>query len=76
MKLKGNLSTLAVILLLALLFNYYTYVNSEVSYRVADSPDENLALIFSNLIEEDSSFICHSENNERYNLVYFSQETR
>ena len=71
MKLKENLSTLAVILLLALLFNYYTYVNSEVSYRVADSPDENLALVFSKLIAEDSSFIWHSEMNERYNVSYF-----
>ncbi|WP_367343828.1 ArnT family glycosyltransferase [Methanomethylovorans sp.] len=71
MKPKGNLSTLAMVLLLALLFNYYTYVNSEVSYRIADSPDENLALIFSKLIAEDSSLIWHSEMNERYNVSYF-----
>jgi hypothetical protein len=71
MKLKENLSTLAIILLLALLFNYYTYVNSEVSYRVADSPDENLALIFSKLIAEDSSLVWHSEMNEKYNVSYF-----
>lgn len=71
MKLKENLSTLAVILLLALLFNYYTYVNSEVSYRVAESPDENLALIFSKLIAEDSSLVWHSDMNEKYNVSYF-----
>ena len=56
---------------LALLFNYYTYVNSEVSYRIADSPDENSALYSSKLIAEDSSLIWHSEMNERYNVSYF-----
>jgi len=71
MKLKGNLSAIAVILLLALLFNYYTYVNSEVNYRVADSPDENLPLIFSKIIVEESSLVWHSEMNEKYNVSYF-----
>ncbi|MCC7575940.1 MAG: glycosyltransferase family 39 protein [Methanomethylovorans sp.] len=71
MKLKENLPALAIILLLALLFNYYTYINSEVNYRVAESPDENLAIIFSKLIAEDSSLVWHSEMNERYNVSYF-----
>jgi len=71
MKLKGNLSTVAVILLLALLFNYYAYVNNEVNYRVADSPDENLPLIFSKIIVEESSLVWHSEMNEKYNVSYF-----
>lgn len=71
MRLKDKLSAIALILLLVLLFNYYIYVNSEVNYRVADSPDENLPLIFSKIIAEESSLVWHSEMNEKYNVSYF-----
>ena len=64
-------NNIAILILLILLFSYYSFINVNINYRVASSPDENLALFFSNQIIDSSSFIWHSDLNEKYNVNFF-----
>lgn len=71
MKYKNLLNNFAIILLLLMLFPLYTYINVNLSYRAATSPDETVALFFSKQIAEKSSFSWHSDLNEMYNVTFF-----
>jgi len=66
-----NKNTISIILVLLILFPLYTYINVNLSYRAATSPDETLALFFSKQIAEKSSFSWHSDLNEKYNVTFF-----